>query len=470
MLLTLSTTHHPATDLGYLLHKHPDKVQAFELNFGQAQVFYPEVSERRTTACLLLQVDPIGLVRGKDGQDGFLLQQYVNDRPYVASSFLSVAISKVFGSALNGISKDRPDLVNQPIALTAHMPVVPSSGGEALIRNLFEPLGYTVTLRQLPLDPHFPQWGESRYFEMHLAGTVRLLELLSHLYVLIPVLDNQKHYYIADDEVEKLLAKGKDWLASHPLREQITTRYLRYRKSLVRTALDKLRESDGEAATPEGLEVVETTEDALEKPLSLHQQRLVQVRDVLKSLGAKSVVDLGCGEGKLLRLLAEDWHFQRILGMDVSLRSLEVAAERLRLDRLPERQRERIQLIHGSLTYRDSRLAGFDAAALVEVIEHLDAPRLTSLVRTVFGAARPTAVVITTPNREYNSMWPSLPVGKFRHPDHRFEWTRAEFQAWAELVAANHGYAVRFASVGPEDPVVGAPTQMGIFTLASPTA
>src|SRR5436190_17920500 len=149
MLLTITNTKPPATDLGYLLHKNPSRVQSFELSFGKAHVFYPEATENRCVAALLLDVDPVGLVRSRRGPagEGGLLDQYVNDRPYVASSFMSVAIAQVFGSALSGRSKDRPELVETPLPLEARLSVLPCRGGEGFLRRLFEPLGYDVTAR-----------------------------------------------------------------------------------------------------------------------------------------------------------------------------------------------------------------------------------------------------------------------------------------------------------------------------------
>lgn len=205
-------------------------------------------------------------------------------------------------------------------------------------------------------------------------------------------------------------------------------------------------------------------EEVLEKPLSLNDQRLGEVMAALRSSGAKRVLDLGCGEGKLLRELLKDKQFDEILGMDVSVRSLEIASKRLKIDDLPSFQAERIKLIHGSLMYRDKRLAGFDAAAVVEVIEHLDPPRLSAFERVLFQHAKPQTVVLTTPNAEYNVMWETLPAGSFRHTDHRFEWTRQEFYSWATGIGGQYGYSVRFVPVGPEDDKVGAPTQMGVFT------
>ncbi|MEO1165106.1 MAG: 3' terminal RNA ribose 2'-O-methyltransferase Hen1 [Chloroflexota bacterium] len=452
MLLTITTTHHPATDLGYLLYKHPGKIQTFKLAFGSAHVFYPETSEDRCTAALLLDVDPIGLVRGKGN---FTLSQYVNDRPYAASSFLSVAIAQVYGTALNGTSKERTELANTPIPLSATIAVLPSRGGERLLHNLFKPLGYTVTAERHTLDPNFPEWGDSRYYTVTLEQTTRLTDLLSHLYVLIPVLDDDKHYFVGDEEVKKLLRHGEGWLSNHPEKEIITRRYLKYQRSLQQQALTRLVDDVPDDAT------ADAQEETIERPIKLHDQRLGTVLSALKASGATSVLDLGCGEGKLLRRLAKEKQFTRILGMDVAIRSLEMANEKL--NRLPEWLQRDVELIHGSLMYRDQRLQGFDAAAVVEVIEHLDPPRLTAFERVLFEFARPATVIITTPNAEYNVMWGSLPAGKFRHSDHRFEWTRAEFETWAQGICERFGYRVRFLPIGEVDATVGSPSQMGIF-------
>jgi 3' terminal RNA ribose 2'-O-methyltransferase Hen1 len=464
MLLTITTTHQPATDLGYLLRKNPARVQSFSQSFGTAHVFYPEATAERCTAALLLEVDPVGLVRNRRGPagNGRSLEQYVNDRPYVASSFLSVAIAEVFGSAMSGTSKERPELAEIPLPLQATLSVLPCRGGEEFLRRLFEPLGYTVTAKNYPLDDKFADWGASQYFTVTLEGRLPLYQLLTHLYVLIPVLDNDKHYWVGDDEVAKLLRHGEGWLSTHPEREIITTRYLKHRRSLINDALSQLVEAE-DPEIEEAQECHAQEEAQVEERISLNEQRLGSVLAALKSSGARRVLDLGCGEGKLLQLLLKDRQFEEIVGMDVAYRGLEIAKDRLHLDRLPEIQRKRIQLLHGSLMYRDKRLAGFDAAAVVEVVEHLDPPRLAAFERVLFECAQPATVVITTPNVEYNVKWETLPAGKFRHKDHRFEWTRAEFQSWADGIANRFGYIVRFLPVGPEDVAVGAPTQMGLF-------
>ncbi|RCS54012.1 3' terminal RNA ribose 2'-O-methyltransferase Hen1 [Bremerella cremea] len=466
MLLSITTNHQPATDLGFLLHKHPDRLQTFDLSFGKAHVFYPEAAEDQCTACLLLDVDPVGMARSKNRSRGDLLGHYVNDRPYVASSFMSVAISQVLGTALAGRCKDRPDMANTPLPLETRIDVLPVRGGERFLHQLFEPLGYTVEAEPYPLDEQFPEWGSSPYYSVTIRGTVTLSNLLTHLYVLIPVFDNEKHYFVGEDELEKLLAKGDGWLASHPEKEQITRRYLKHRFGLYRQALSRLIDVEEVETTAEEHDAP-AKEELLERTMSLNDQRHGAVLAALKASGARTVLDLGCGEGKLLRDLLNEQQFEQIVGMDVSIRSLEIAQKRLKLDRLPERQADRLKLMHGSLIYRDRRLEGFDAAALVEVIEHLDPPRLSALERVVFEFARPKTIVLTTPNQEYNAMWETLPAGQFRHSDHRFEWTRPEFQNWANRVAEEHGYAVRFLPIGPEDEKVGSPTQMGVFARKS---
>jgi 3' terminal RNA ribose 2'-O-methyltransferase Hen1 len=467
MLLTLTTTHRPATDLGFLLHKNPARVQTEELSFGKAHVFYPEAAEAQCTVAILLEVDPVGLVRGRRGPpgEGGQLEQYVNDRPYGANSFLSVAIGRLFTSALNGKSRERPELAAAPIPLIAKLPVIAARGGEELVRRLFEPLGYEIQITQLPLDEKFPEWGESPYVSLEISATIPLQTLLTHLYVLIPVLDNEKHYWVGEDEIEKLLKRGEGWLGLHPDKELIVARYLKRQRGLTREALERLAED----ALPED-EAVATARDEeeqkVERPLGLHEQRIGTVLSVLRGIGAKSVLDLGCGEGKLMRHLIADSQFERILGMDVSWRSIEIATDRLKVNQLGEKQRARMELIQGSLMYRDRRLEGFDAAAVVEVIEHLDSARLAAFERVLFEYAKPSTLVITTPNVEYNSLFPTLPAGKLRHRDHRFEWSRAEFNQWAESVAQRFAYTVRIQPVGPEDAALGAPTQMGVFTRA----
>lgn len=498
MLLTITTTATPATDLGFLLHKHPERVQEFSQSFGTATVFYPEAGDERCTAALMLEVDPIALVRsrGKNSPD-FSLSQYVNDRPYAASSLLAVALADVFRTARAGRCKARPELPGTPLPLELRLPALPCRGGPELARRLFEPLGWEVDARPVPLDEGFPEWGDSRYVGLTLRGTTRLAEALNHLYVLLPVLDDGKHYWVAPDEVDKLIRAGESWLGGHPERGLITRRYLGRRWALARTALARLAElgdeteeelepaveedapadvtaSDeaaaaeaeaateaeseaaSEAASESGTAAQTEAQDAAReqaaeprsKPLNVLRREAILAK--LEELGAVSVIDLGCGQGELVGALLARPRFARVGGMDVSPMALTIAARKLRLERMPDAKRARLTLFQGALTYTDKRLSGYDAAVLMEVIEHVDPPRLAALERVVFGRAKPAHVLVTTPNIEYNVRYEFL-TG-LRHPDHRFEWTRAEFTGWATRVAAQYGYQVAFVPVGDDDP------------------
>ncbi|MFE3222982.1 3' terminal RNA ribose 2'-O-methyltransferase Hen1 [Nocardia sp. NPDC059228] len=556
MLLTISCTRPegadwPASDLGYLLHKNPSRMQTFEQSYGIAHVLYPEAGDDRCTAALLLEIDPVRLVRGKSKSTlEFSLGQYVNDRPYAASSLVSVAISTVFGTALHGRCKQRPELAETALPLRIELPAVPCKGGAEYAERVFAPLGWTVVATALPLDPAFPDWGDSHYLRLELTGTQRLSDALSHLYVLLPVLDGSKHYWLDTAEIDKLLRFGEGWLTTHPDREWITRRYLTRRHTLVRAALARLAELDD--ADPEELGAIEhdfddegtgvestssapslgdevssaATEltatsslagensgaarlpgsasraatigagavisahaadlgpasggtgdpvpatdprveascsaEAGERGPSLAVLRRAAVHRALLSTGASRVLDLGCGQGALLLELVADRAFTEIVGIDVSMRELKIAARRLR--RVREWQSRRVTVRQGALTYTDASLQGYDAAVLMEVIEHVDAPRLKALEQAVFGAAAPGAVVVTTPNSEYNVRYEGLAADAFRHSDHRFEWSRAEFADWAHRVGATYGYAVRFEPIGPEDAEVGASTQMAVFT------
>ncbi|MEY2398397.1 MAG: hypothetical protein QOJ00_1571 [Actinomycetota bacterium] len=464
MLLTISTTHSPATDLGFLLHKNPGRVHTAELSFGEVTVVYPEANEDRCSVALMVEVDPVGLVRGRKGPKGndFSLEQYVNDRPYAASSFLSAAINKMFGTALTGRSKERPDLAEAAIALSAHLPAVPCRGGEEVVRRLFEPLGYEVDALPIPLDTAFPEWGDSRYFDVSLSGVCRVRDLLEHLLILLPVLDDDKHYWVGPDEVDRLLRRGGTWLSAHPDRELIAHRYLRHDRSLTTDALARLLVDEAEDV--DEVEAAHDEEEAVvEERISLNDQRLDAVTDAVNANGARRVVDLGCGEGKLIGRLLRDTKVEHVLGIDVSYRTLERAHRRLHLDTMAPRQRERVELAQGALTYRDKRLRDFDVATVVEVIEHLDQPRLGAFERALFAYAQPRVVIITTPNIEYNALFDTMPAGILRHRDHRFEWTREEFAGWAGAVADRHGYAVDFSGIGPSDSDLGSPTQMAVF-------
>lgn len=459
MLLTITYEGIQTQDLGYLLHKNPYRAQQFEISAGKAYVFYPEVTDERTTAALLLDINPIDLARGKLGSTEGGLFDYVNDRPFVASSFLSTAIVRIFGTAMSGRCDKRQALADTPLRLTACLHMLPCKT-DTLAEELFAPLGYEVKTQRTVLNTAFPEWGDSPYVDLTISGTVRLAELLNHLYVLIPVFDRQKHYYISKAEIDKLLSHGEGWLAGHPARNKIAFRYFSAKKSFAHTVIDLLNETEAE---PEE-EAPSVPEEVREKRQSLNTQRLEAVKEAVLASGAASVIDMGCGECRLTRLLLPLQQIRRITACDVSVRELEKAKQRMHYDTMPPTLRNKLTLMQASLTYRDKRFEGFDCACIVEVIEHIEPMRLKAFEQIVFGIAAPKTVILTTPNAEYNVNYQFLPEGELRHDDHRFEWTREQFREWTAHVCEAFGYTVQHSEIGETDENYGAPTQMGVFT------
>lgn len=469
MLLTITYTGKQTQDLGYLLHKNPYRAQSFDLGFGKAYVFYPEVSDERTTAALLLDINPIDLARGKIGtRDGGLFD-YVNDRPYVTSSFMSTALVRVFGTAMNGKCDRNQNLADTPLPLTACVHTLQCRGTEELPAEIFQPLGYTVKTRSSVLDEKFPEWGDSSYIDLTLSGTVTLSRLLNHLYVLIPVFDKQKHYYVSEEEIEKLMKHGEGWLADHPARNKIISRYFDMRRAFAHKAIDRLTESepvdtdDVNDEADENRAEKAVPDDVREKRISLNTRRLEAVKNAVIQCGASSVIDLGCGECKLTSMLLEEKQIKRVGAADVAVRVLERAKNNLRYDIMPPYKKDKLTLMQASLTYKDPRFSGYDAACVVEVIEHLDPQRVPAFERVLFEFAVPNTVIITTPNKEYNARYEWIPAGNLRHSDHRFEWSRDEFRKWTEHICQTFGYTVERSEIGDIDEECGAPTQMGVF-------
>ncbi|MDE6425110.1 MAG: 3' terminal RNA ribose 2'-O-methyltransferase Hen1 [Ruminococcus sp.] len=454
MILTITYTGHDTQDLGYLLHKNPYRPQEFSLNSGMAYVFYPEVSDEKTTMALLLDINPIDLAKGKQGSATGGLFDYVNDRPYTASSFLSTAITRIFNTAMNGRCDKKPELADTPIDLTAN--IFSIHGTEEFARKIFEPLGYTVKTTKNILDEKFSEWGESPYINLEISGSVKLSDLLNHIYVLIPVFDKQKHYYISEDEIDKLISHGGEWLTDHPAKNEIIYRYFLMKKSYAHRTIDRLTES-------EPVEEITDEEPKDEKKISLNSMRLETVKNAVLASGAESVIDLGCGECRLTKILLEQKQIKKVTAIDVSAHELEKAKSRLHYDTMNEHRRNKLTLMQASLTYRDKRFSGYDCACVIEVIEHIEPLRLPAFERNVFEFANPATVILTTPNREYNENYEFIQSGQLRHNDHRFEWTREEFKKWADYICKKFGYTVTISGIGEDDGIHGTPTQMGVF-------
>jgi 3' terminal RNA ribose 2'-O-methyltransferase Hen1 len=465
MLLTISTDHSPATDLGHLLGRNPDRCHSFTLPFGKAHVFYPVSSEFECTAALLLDVDSVRF--GRDARSRVnepkTLANYVNDRQYVASSLMSTAVARVFAGAMKGESRDRQKLVDTAIPLSATLAAVRSREGDDFVRRLFEPLGYSVDARPLAFDPKIPGSAESPYFAVTIRGRVRLKDLVAHLHVLLPVIDDDGDTELLDEETKKLVERRAGWLKAHPERERIALRYLNPQRRLVPEALARLV-ADDELDLAAVEDDNARREALLDATADIPKLRAKAVVAALRAAGARRIIDLGCGDVDVIKAMFQDPYFERVVGVDVSQRAIDRSPTRLGIDRLTPQARSRVELFHGSPTYRDERFAGYDAACLAETIEHFDPEKLTAVERVVFEYASLATVVVTTPNAEFNARLPGLEPGSRRNPDHRFEWTRRQFQGWAEEVGTRFGYRHKFVSIGAEDPELGPPTQMAVFT------
>lgn len=435
MILSITTKGKDADKLSFLLHKSPDKFHEFTISSGKAYVFYPVYSPEEVCASLMIDLNPVDLTRGREGSSNNGIFDYVNDRPYTSSSFMTTAIAQVYSTAMSGRCKHYPNLVDVKrdfeVEITA-LKVLTNFE----INEILEPLGYEVRYDIYKLDDEFEDWGNSKYVTLNLKINTTLSTLLKQLYVLIPVFDNNKHYYLNKDEIDKLLEKGAEWLEGHPMKEFIIRRYLnnRYLESVLdQTPKDKLKQT-------------------------LNTIRLNTVAEKIKELNVDSVVDLGCGEGKLLKLIIENTNVSKVIGADIDIKSLKIASKKLKYDS----EGERLQLVQSSAVYYDKRFKDVDLICLVEVIEHIDEHRLQFVIDTVFNNYKPKNIIITTPNVEYNNVY-EMNDDDFRHDDHRFEWTRAEFEKWCNDICSEYGYKVTFNTVGEVDEKYGSSTQMGVF-------
>ncbi|MBD0021280.1 3' terminal RNA ribose 2'-O-methyltransferase Hen1 [Gordonia pseudamarae] len=444
MIATIEVTGddaRPATDLGFLLHKHPDRVQTFATTQGTATVFYSEATAQRCR--VVLHVDGAGVRPDKSSG----VSPYVNALADEASSRFVVALGKVFGDTIAGRAVTRPDLVSHVWEVTITIAAVPLRSASSPA-DLFGPIGWDVGVARQPLSP--VPWGDSAHGTITLRGRSTLRDALRQLAVLLPVLADDKHYFVDDDEVDKLDRLGDGWLGDHPRRGEIVRGYLKRIRPLTERAALRF----GDAADPGAAAADDDRSRPYREPLA--RQRRNAVTELVLRSGARSVLDVGCGEGKLLAGLVSDGFAGRLAGVDVSVTELNRASARL------ARLRE-VAVWQSSLMYTDPRCRGFDAVVLMEVIEHIDTDRLAVAEYSVFDAMAPRTVVVTTPNREHNIVF-GLADGELRHRDHRFEFTRDEFAGWAAGVAERYRYAVELGGVGDDDPKVGPPTQTAVFT------
>lgn len=459
MLIAITVTGKDAKSLSYILGKHPDHVFIREFSAGNMTVSFPEYSDERATAALLIQVDTIGMVRGEwKGVSA----SYIDPRPYVSSSLTSVALKEAYRSSFTTKSKEPAvaAMMERELPISVEFSSLWCKIGEEGIRTLFEPLGYSVACRELPFASDWLEGERSALFNATLTGKQTIAALLNHLYVLLPVIGKGKHYFVEEAEVAKLLQHGAGWLENHPAKERIVSRYLVHRRSLIEEALEQLAGEESDDPAEEN-----ARESEFERPIRLQEERLQTAMAVLKTLDPPPlrIGDLGCGTGDFMRIIMDERMPAEVVGMDVSSRSIQIAEKKLRIATRPEWQRPKVSLLHGSLVYTDLRLKELDTLVLLEVIEHVDPPKLPIIEHNIFEYLKPCHVMISTPNKEYNPLFPNMEKDRFRHDDHRFEWTREEFRRWTSAIIEKYPYTVEIYPVGKQDEQAGPPTQMAVF-------
>lgn len=444
MLLTINCEGPDAMDLSWLLHKRPNRFQAFNLGYGKAFVFFTEYSQNSCTACLLLEIMPDALndlCKSKDGEF-----QYVNSRQYLSSSLLAGAIGKAYSSAIKGTCQDKPDLVGKKHGFKVRINNFSCRLNPIFIDRIFSPLGYQIEWRNIQINDEYCTGGFI-CGDLQLSIDATLQEILSHLYILLPVFDRQTHFWLDESQLQKFIRHCQGWLGRHPEKRLIINEYfgpvseLKYRLmkhfGVIRPLADKSR-------TP-----------------TFNQMRRSAISDVIAASGAKTIIDLGCGDGSFVFSLHGQNRYEKLAGMDASAQNIENA--RKKFDSPFFHRRKSPEFFIGSITYRDKRISGYDAVILSEVIEHFEPERMDGVMRNILGEARPKLFVMTTPNKAYNQEFPFLEAGEFRHPDHRHEFGEDEFISFCEKYAAVFGYDLEISHVGVELSRIGSPTFMGIF-------
>ena len=442
MLLTLACSGKDAPDLSWLLHKRPNRLQAFDLPYGKAFVFFPEYTETRSVVSLLLEINQEALndlCKNKEGEF-----QFVNPRQFLSSSLLSGAIGKVFSSAIKGICADKPELVNKEYDLELELTNFSCRLKPEYVARIFKPLGYAIAFDNISSD--FPR-EKLIVGNLRLKGKTNLKDLLSQLYILIPVFDRYLHFWIDEPQLQRFIRLTAGWLESHPEKRFILTEYFWPAADFKSRVLERFNAIPGLSSNEKAQPLKIQRHEAIEATLAIH--------------GAKTIIDLGCGEGSLIFYLLEQKKYAKIAGTDISAKNIESAKKRIA--GRPSRACREDDLFVSSLTYPDKRLRGYDAAVLSEVIEHFEINRMNTVMKNILGAAKPQIFIMTTPNRAYNNQFSGLADGAMRHPDHRYEFTEEEFTNFCRKNASAFGYEVELEPIGEISPEFGAPTLMGVF-------
>ncbi|MGE6488602.1 3' terminal RNA ribose 2'-O-methyltransferase Hen1 [Paenisporosarcina sp. NPDC076898] len=443
MQLSIQASGDNVQAISYLLSKNPNNLYERNHKGHLVRLFYSKFTETELEVTIFVTPDPIELV--KNNSNSYDITHYINDREFAVSSIFCSFIRSALGTALNGQPKEEHLMwVNHPFSFNFEFGPVVSSLSDEKLMNLFEPIGYEVTINRPEIEYSFPIKTKSSARYLSIKGMKTLQEGLRHLFVLIPVIDNYKHYFIDEKEIEKLERYGEGWLDQHPLRDLIYRQALRFKEiySLVENS-----SKDEKKVEPV-------------KKVRLNELRYEKIVNTVSQMKPRSVIDFGSGEGKLSVQLGFVEGITEILAVEpseaASLKALE------RFNKVKNKEKFVIpELLWGSLFYYDERLKDKDVIILCEVIEHIDETRLPKAMDTLLDDYQPPALIITTPNREYNELYDM--EEHLRHNDHRFEWTRAEFRQWCTERNHSNDYELQFDGIGEEHASHGFPTQMCIF-------
>ena len=494
MYLTVKAAGPHAGMISHLLAKNPHNRYERNEKGARVRLIYSAFAEEKIEFTIFATPDPIDLVKGSP--HSYDITQYINDREFVVSSLFCSYIRPALGTALNGKPKaDYADWVEHVFPLEVTFGPVASNLPDAVIESLFTALGYEADIERGAAEYTFDLKSRSSVRNIRVSGQATLQQMLRQLFILMPVLDDYKHYYIGTEEIDKLQRYGEGWLQDHPQQELIIKRALRfapliadYRKlagdNVQKAAVNLLdtntTDTDANTLQQPGNEQITTgitasqqgeadtlsssadVQETAVPPIRLNELRYQAIVDQVSSLPRRrSVVDFGAGEGKLSVRLAGIEGVEQVYAVEPSayagLRALE------RFGKL-EREGQQIvpRLVTGSLFYRDDQWAGQDVIILCEVIEHINEHRLPQVMATLLDEYHPETLIMTTPNREYNAVY-EMEEQEIRHTDHRFEWTRAEWADHCQDWVSGRPYEVSLHGIGDISEIHGQPTQMAVF-------
>ena len=464
MIFSISTTHYPATDIGFLLHKNPDEFHKIPFNFGDVYIFYPYGSPELCMATLIVKIDPIKLY-----EKSFIDVCY--DFPFIETeyevfgfSLFSMLLSKIYVMTLNGISNSRSELVNLSIPLSANIINVMHYDKVLLIKEFFEQLEYNVRIENKSGNNNETKLCKIECFNIEITAIIPLKNILSHLCIILAVLDNSLHYWMNENEIDKIIEMSKVFLKNHPMEDYIMKHLSKEKinskvKAISFVSQDKLWNRYLIPTVNKGREKL------LKKQVKFNEEKHNYIISVLKGLNSKSVVDIGCGEGEFIELLFKDVNFERILGVDVSNYMIEKAKFRIDLCNIPSENKERINIIQSSIFYRDKRLRGYEAATVINVIEYFDLPRLKLFEQVLFGLIQPQHVIIVISSVEFIVKKDSISNNKFNNVKNVFEWTKEKYKLWYSCVAEQYDYTFRLLEDGYKEIESETLNQIVVFSL-----